>query len=108
MEKKETIGLHLNRLIETIVCTIFTNILKFWDHLFGIVVSTSDCHPRGPGFDSRLYPRNFSGSRPIGSGTGSTQPREDNWVATFFFYKTGNTAILYTKVHKKYKYNTLT
>ena len=29
------------------------------DHLFGIVVSTSDCHPRGPGFDSRLYPRNF-------------------------------------------------
>ena len=50
------------------------------DHLFGIVVSMSDCHPRGPGFDSRLYPRNFSIS--IGSGTGSTQPREDNWVAT--------------------------
>ena len=50
------------------------------DHLFGIVVSTSDYHPRGPGFDSWLYPRNFSGS--IGSGTGSTQPREDNWVAT--------------------------
>ena len=50
------------------------------DHLFGILVSTSDCHPRGPGFDSRLYPRIFSGS--IGSGTGSTQPREDNWVAT--------------------------
>ena len=49
------------------------------DHLFGIVVSTSDCHPRGPGFDSRLYLRNFSGS--IGSGMGSTQPREDN-VAT--------------------------
>ena len=42
---------------------------------------TSDCHPRGPGFDSRLYPRNFSGS--IVSGTGSTQPREDNWVATY-------------------------
>ena len=45
------------------------------------MVSTSDCHPRGPGFDSQLYPRNFSGSR--GSGTGSTQPREDNWVATW-------------------------
>ena len=30
----------------------------FFDHLFGIVVSTSDCHPRGHGFDSRLYPRN--------------------------------------------------
>ena len=51
-----------------------------YDRLFGIVVSTSDCHPRGPGFDSRLYPRNFSGS--IGSGMGSTQPREDNWAAT--------------------------
>ena len=52
------------------------------DHLFDIVVSMSDCHPRGPRFDSRLYPRNFSGS--IGSGTGSTQPREDNWVATWY------------------------
>ena len=51
------------------------------DRLFGIVVSTSDCHPRGPVFDSRLHPRNFSGS--IGSGTGSTQPREDKWVATW-------------------------
>ena len=25
------------------------------DYLFGIVVSTSDCHPRGPGFDSQLH-----------------------------------------------------
>ena len=41
---------------------------------------TFDRHQRGPGFDSWLYPRNFSGS--IGSGTGSSQPREDNWVAT--------------------------
>ena len=47
-----------------------------FDRLFGIVVSMSDCNPRGPGFDSRLYLRIFSGS--IGSGTGSTQPREDN------------------------------
>ena len=46
------------------------------DHLLGIVVSMSDCHPRGPEFESRLYYRNFSGS--IGSGTGSTQPHEDN------------------------------
>ena len=53
---------------------------RLYDHLFGIVVSTSDYHPIGPGFDSRLYHRNFSGS--IGSGTGSTQPCEDNWVAT--------------------------
>ena len=49
------------------------------DHLFDLVVSTSDCHPRGPVFDSRLYPRNFD--RSIGSGTGSTQLREANWVA---------------------------
>ena len=55
-------------------------VMLLCDHLFGIVISTSNCHPRGPGFDSRLYPRNFSGS--IGSGTGSTQRREDNWVAT--------------------------
>ena len=52
----------------------------FGDHLLGIVVSMSDYYPRVPGFDSRLYPRNCSGN--IGSGTGSTQPREDNWVAT--------------------------
>ena len=50
------------------------------DRPFGIAVSMTDCHPRGPGFDSRLYPRNFSGI--YGSGTWSTQPREDNWVAT--------------------------
>ena len=52
------------------------------DHLFGIVVSIPDCHPRGPRFDSWLYPRHFSGS--IGSGTESIQPREDNWVATLY------------------------
>ena len=43
------------------------------DRLFGIVVTTSDYHPRGPGFDSWLHPINISGS--IGSGMGSTQPR---------------------------------
>ena len=57
----------------------YVSVMCKFDHLFGMVVSTSDCHPRGPGFDSRLCPRNFSGSK--GSGTGSTQPREDNWVA---------------------------
>ena len=50
------------------------------DRVFGMVVGMSDCHPRVPGFDSQLYPRNFSGS--IGSITGSIHPREDNWVAT--------------------------
>ena len=54
---------------------------RIYGHLFGIVVSMFDCHSRGPGFDSRLNPRNVSWS--IGSGTGSTQPREDNWVATW-------------------------
>ena len=56
--------------------------IRFWsDHLFGIVVSTSACHPRSSGFESRLLPRIFFGS--IGSGTGSTQPREYNLVATW-------------------------
>ena len=48
------------------------------DRIFGVVVST-DCHPRRPGFDSWLHPRNVSGS--IWSRTESTQSREDNWVA---------------------------
>ena len=48
--------------------------------LFGIVVSMSNYDPRGPGFDSRLYPRNVSGS--IGSGMGSTQSHEHNLLAT--------------------------
>ena len=65
--------------IDTINVPFCRNYIMY-DRLFGIVVSASDYHPRGHGFDSRLYPRNFSGS--IGSGTGSTQPREDKWVAT--------------------------
>ena len=63
----------------TIYIFFFLTLMTRCDHLFSIVVSTSDCHPRDPGFDSRLYPRKFSGS--IGSGTGFTQPHEDNWVA---------------------------
>ena len=46
------------------------------------MVSTPDCHPRVSGFDSRLYLGNFSGS--IGFGTGSSQPREDNWAANCY------------------------
>ena len=57
-----------------------TRLRHIFDRLFGIVVSTSDCHPRGTGFDSRLDFRTFSGT--IRSGTGTTQPIEDNWVAT--------------------------
>jgi hypothetical protein len=41
----------------------------------GLVVRVSGYRSRGPGFDSRLLP-DFLRSR--GSGTGSTQPREDN------------------------------
>ena len=52
------------------------------DRLFGIVVSTTDYHPSDPGFNSRLYHRKCFGS--IGSGIESTQPREDNWVATWY------------------------
>ena len=50
---------------------------KLWNQ--GCSNTTDDCNARGPGFDSRLYLRNLSGS--IGSGTGSTQPREVKWVA---------------------------
>ena len=66
----------LSNLKRNLINLYFTSII---DHLFGIVVNTSDYHTRGPGFISWLYPRNFS--RSIGSGRGSTQPREDNWVA---------------------------
>ena len=31
------------------------NVYIISDHLFGIVVSTSDYHPRGPGFDSEIF-----------------------------------------------------
>ena len=57
---------------------------KFYIHyvLRAMAFSMSDCHPGGPRFDSRLYPRNFS--RSIGSGMGSTQPREANWLATWY------------------------
>ena len=72
--------------LESIICQKYnsdkydSNLKDLHDRLFGIVVTRLTCHPRGPGFDSQLYPINFSGS--IGSETGSTQPREDNWVAT--------------------------
>ena len=35
---------------------------KYHYYLLGVVISISDSHPKGPGFDSRLYARNFSGS----------------------------------------------
>ena len=64
-----------NNNMGTNVSVHFKELNDMHHHLFGIVGSISDCHPRGPRFDSRLYPRNFF-------GTGSTQPCEDNWIAT--------------------------
>ena len=64
------------RCARTFFLLLLNDFVSLKDRLFEMAVSMSDCHPRGPGFDSRLYSRNFSGSRPIGSGTGSTQPRE--------------------------------
>jgi hypothetical protein len=41
-----------------------------YDRLCGLVVSVEDYKHRGPGFDSRDF------SEGVGSGTGSTQPRD--------------------------------
>jgi hypothetical protein len=52
-----------------------------WKHLFFPLWSSghsSWLQIRRPGFDSRHYQKNSSGS-----GTGSTQPREYNWRATW-------------------------
>ena len=49
------------------------------NHLFGIVVSMSVPSKRSQ-VQFLAIPFTFSAS--VGSGTGFTQPREDNWVAT--------------------------
>jgi hypothetical protein len=43
------------------------------DRLCGLVVRVLEYRSSGPGFDSRALQKKISGS-----GTGSTQPREDN------------------------------
>ena len=51
------------------------------DPFSGVVVSMSDYQPRGTGLEVEL-PAIIFFSLNIGSGTWSTHPHEDNWVAT--------------------------
>jgi hypothetical protein len=56
-------------------------VIKDKDRLCGLVVRVSGYRSRGPGFDSQPYHIFWQvGGR---SGTGSTQPRDHNWGATW-------------------------
>jgi hypothetical protein len=55
-----------------------SNIFLVVDRLCGLVVRVPGYRCRGPGFDSRALQKKSSGSE-----TGSTQPREYNWGATW-------------------------
>ena len=50
------------------------------DCLLGLVVNMSDYWSWDRGFDPRHFHKFQMWTR---SGTGSTQPREDNWIATW-------------------------
>jgi hypothetical protein len=54
--------------------------MSIWYRLCGPVVRVPGYRSRGPGFHSRRYQIFLRSS---GSGTGLTQPREDNWGATW-------------------------
>jgi hypothetical protein len=58
-------------------CSSVFPVLSF-DRLCGLVVRVPGYKSRGPRFDSRALQKKSSGS-----GTGSTQPREYNWGATW-------------------------
>ena len=56
-------------------------LVAFYDRLVGLVVSMSDYWSWGRVFNSWHFHKLKIWIR---SGTGSTQPREDNWVATWW------------------------
>jgi hypothetical protein len=56
----------------------FYLIIAYVDRLCGLVVRVSSYRSRGPGFDSRPYQIFSDNLNSRGSGTGSTQPRENN------------------------------
>jgi hypothetical protein len=57
----------------------FTKLWSSYDRLSGLVVRVPGYRSRGPGFDFPALPDFLRSS---GSGTGFTQPHEDNWGAT--------------------------
>jgi hypothetical protein len=61
----------------TIKCQLMSNdsLLTNNDRICGLVVSVPGYRSRGPGFDSPALPDFLRSGE---SGTGSTQPREDN------------------------------
>jgi hypothetical protein len=58
----------------------FKNEYFFVDRLCGLAVRVSGYRSRGPGFDYRRYQIFWD---VVGLERASTQPREDNWGATW-------------------------